>query len=692
MAPSFSVTALAYCSAGLISFIFFLAICVKSERAQLSRFFLFAALLNTLSLLGVALLNPFSLDSRTLNTETVYASLFALEALHYGAWALALTRTAQRFCRNCIPPRLRFFIYTSATLVPALALTNLFRAFLAHYTFSILAWSGVFFSILNLLVLEQLYRNMTHNRLVRLLSLALALIFLFDAFLFSQNLVVNELGEQVWQIRASVILVAMTMMTIGTATMSNQSATHRANLSFSQPAVFYTTSLTVSGILLTLLAAGGYYVRSNQASWGLVAYSMLATVGFAAILLTFSSGTLRRRLNVFINKHLFNYKYDYRSEWLKLIRLLSQPTEHKDSATRAVAACADLFRCGGGAVWQRRGSVFMFTGHVGNIDTENFREEPVGTEFSQALNTGWIFIPNSSDPELLRNSHILPDWISTVPNLWLLFPLLIEDNANGFMLLALPEDQEQPNWEDLDLVKTVGRQIANYFARLDQAELLAQAKQFETFNKLSAFVMHDLKNLIAQQSLVVTNAEKHKDNPAFIEDAINTIKNSVDRMNNLLRKLRHSEPEETKVLPVKSILVEAVKRCQKTQPVPTLAEVDEHWHVRADFDSIVMVFTHLIHNAQDATPSGGFIDVYAEREKDVIVIHIEDNGEGMSQEFIRTKLFQPFESTKAGKGMGVGVYQAREYVASLGGEIEVESTPTQGSKFTLRIPLAQTDV
>src|SRR5690606_4109130 len=101
------------------------------------------------------------------------------------------------------------------------------------------------------------------------------------------------------------------------------------------------------------------------------------------------------------------------------------------------------------------------------------------------------------------------------------------------------------------LAKTVGRQIASYLTRHEQAERLAESRQFDAFNKLAAFVMHDLKNLIAQQSLVVKNAEKHKDNPAFIEDAINTINNSVTRMNNLLRKLQRNEPEETKILNLK---------------------------------------------------------------------------------------------------------------------------------------------
>ena len=95
------------------------------------------------------------------------------------------------------------------------------------------------------------------------------------------------------------------------------------------------------------------------------------------------------------------------------------------------------------------------------------------------------------------------------------------------MVLTSPEIDDSLTWEDLDLLKTVSRQIASYLDRHEAAEMLAESRQFEAFNKLTAFIMHDLKNLIAQQALVVENAAKHRENPAFFEDAIRTIDNSV---------------------------------------------------------------------------------------------------------------------------------------------------------------------
>jgi putative PEP-CTERM system histidine kinase len=683
MFDTLSVTEIAFYSAGLLNILLSIILISNCKAVHVSRMVMIATLANVGWLGSIAWLSPFGEDS--IPASTIDALLF-WEVAHYSAWIIALIKSAQKYCKNCIPRVLRLSAYGLGLGCSLLAAINLNLGLLSQSSLAVLIWAGIVFSILNLLVLEQLYRNMTNDRLVRLMCIALAFVFLYDAFLFSQNLVLLNLDEDLWQIRASIIMVTTVLISVGVLTLKNQ-AQQRANINFSQPAVFYTTSLIITGTLLIFLSIGGYYVKVNNASWAAVVYSIIVCSGVISIALTFSSLKVRRKINVLINKHLFNYKYDYRSEWLKLIRLLSQPTEHNKFTERAVAVAASLFKCDGGAIWQKRGSHFLYTEQTGKIQLTDFPEIEADDEFIRRLSKGWVFAPNTRDPELARDNVCVPDWLCGVDKAWLIFPLLVDDELTGFMVLSHVQDSDEPIWEDLDLVKTVGRQIANYLARHEQSELLSQARQFETFNKLSAFVMHDLKNLIAQQSLVVKNAEKHKDNPAFVEDAINTIKNSVDRMNGLLTKLRQNSSEEIKILLLKDVLIEAIKRCQKTTPVPTLVPISASYRIKADFDSLVMVFTHLMHNAQDATPSSGFIDVYTNSTTNAVSITIEDNGEGMSEDFIRTKLFRPFESTKAGKGMGVGVYQAREYIENLGGEFSVESSLSQGSKFTLTIPV-----
>ena len=93
----------------------------------------------------------------------------------------------------------------------------------------------------------------------------------------------------------------------------------------------------------------------------------------------------------------------------------------------------------------------------------------------------------------------------------------------GFVILKKQVSGYRLTYEDIDLLRTSGRQVASYLAQHYISRRLSEAQQFETYGRMTAFLMHDLKNIIAQQSLLVQNAVRHKHNPSFIDDAIVTI-------------------------------------------------------------------------------------------------------------------------------------------------------------------------
>jgi len=656
-----NVTETAFFSASVLSLVLTVAFIYQAIKKRLLWVMAIAALCQTGWLFGIA--------SKNWLSDQGLSFLLITESIHYVIWLIAINRSTEVICRTRLPVLFRLSVYFCCALGIVASSYNSYTGLLKSIEQELIIWQGIIFSILGLLSLEQLYRNNNHYRFYKLLCLALAIVFVFDAYLFTQHLVFSKLDADLWQARAAVSMASSLLIVLGVATMS-QPSEQTAKLTFSRPVIFYTTSLTMAGALLTALSIGGYYVRLYGGNWGTVIYTLICVACLFFVGFVYSSSKLRKNLSVLINKHLFSYKYDYRSEWLRLISQLSQPTSPTDTATRAITVAAELFNCDGGALWLKRSKVLV---PVRQINTpfdisETFEAE--ASEFCRALKDEWVFTPNSSLHNTQHNNQQLPLWMESIPNTWLVFPLLTENDLTGFMALTSKKENLPISWEDLDLSKTVGRQIASYLARHEQAELLAESRQFDAFNKLAAFVMHDLKNLIAQQSLVVKNAEKHKDNPAFVEDAIHTIKNS----------------EEIKVLSLKNIFIETIKRCQKRQPAPTLVPFDENIKVKADFDSLVMVFTHIIHNAQDATNSHGFVDISTNIEGNTVSVMIEDNGSGMNDEFIHTKLFKPFETTKSGKGMGVGVYQAREYIQSIDGNMNVESSPGDGTTFILTFP------
>ena len=182
----------------------------------------------------------------------------------------------------------------------------------------------------------------------------------------------------------------------------------------------------------------------------------------------------------------------------------------------------------------------------------------------------WVIHLDNYDlqPELYDGLD-LPEWLRAVPRAWLVVPLILHERLLGFVVLAKSKSNIELDWEVNDLLKTAGMQAASYLAQLEAATALLVARQFESFNRMSAFVVHDLKNLIAQLSLLLSNADKHKDNPEFQKDMVQTIANSRDKMKRLLFQLRGGyslEPPAT--VAVHDVVRQAVAARSGLKPAP----------------------------------------------------------------------------------------------------------------------------
>jgi putative PEP-CTERM system histidine kinase len=282
----------------------------------------------------------------------------------------------------------------------------------------------------------------------------------------------------------------------------------------------------------------------------------------------------------------------------------------------------------------------------------------------------------------------MPSWLRTLPDAWLIAPLILQERLHGFVVLARsPAVRRHFNWEDCDLLKTTGTQAASHLAQHAASQALAEARQFEAFNRLSTYVVHDLKNLISQLSLVVSNAARHRNNPLFVENVISTVENSVSKMNRLLVRMRDGvQADSKKMVNLAKLLEEVVRDAQAAKPVPVLECSTRDMAVTADRDRLASVMGHVIRNAQDASSEDGRVIVRLLKLNGHAVVEVEDNGCGMDDAFIRARLFRPFQTTKGDSGMGIGVYEAREFVRSLGGDIQVESKPGKGTIFRIQLP------
>ncbi|HET7588163.1 MAG TPA: XrtA/PEP-CTERM system histidine kinase PrsK [Gammaproteobacteria bacterium] len=545
-------------------------------------------------------------------------------------------------------------------------------------------------ALIGLILLEQLYRNSRPSQryAIKFLCIGLGAMFAYDLVVYSYALMLHSVARNLWNARGLVDALVVPLLAVAAA----RNPTWSLDVFVSRRMVFYSTTLLGAGIYLVAVAAGGYYIRLYGGTWGtLAAVVFLFCAGVLLLMLLFS-GRARARVRVFVSKHFFSYKYDYREEWLRLIETLARPTEQMPLPKRSILALAQITDSPGGILWARSDPHHFKPTAMWNMQTADDAVQPVESAFVRVLEERqWIYDVTASGRSGTGGENVpAPDWLQQLHGAWIVVPLLQDVEMTGFIVLARPRSARQLNWEDLDLLKTAGRQVASYLGHDESARKLAEARQFEGYNRLTAFVMHDLKNVVAQQSLMVSNAERHKRNPAFVDDMIKTISHSINRMNRLLEQLRRGDAAgRPRQVRAHEMIARAIDETRGRQPVPEVAASDQNVCIYVETDRFCAILGHIIRNAQDATPTDGHVVVSLRCSGDNAIIEIRDDGAGMDANFIRDRLFQPFFTTKSSKGMGVGAYQAREYVINAGGSVDVTSEPGQGTAFTISLPAVQ---
>ncbi|ARO86830.1 sensor histidine kinase [Nitrosospira lacus] len=560
--------------------------------------------------------------------------------------------------------------------------------FLQHQAFDFKSSivGSVAMAIVGMILVEQLYRNTPIKQRwgIKFACLGIGGIFAYDFYLYSDALLLKHVNPEIWTARGIVNALVVPLIAVSAARNPQWSL----GITVSRRILFYSAALFGAAMYLLAMAAAGYYLRFFGGSWGTV---MQVTFLFGAVvllLLVLFSGTLRSWLRVSISKHFFSYNYDYREEWLHFTRTLSMG-EHA-LGERVIQALAQLVESPGGGLWISRESGNCEPAAHWNMPMAS-GFEPIDSSFCKFLEyKEWVIELReyATNPEKY-SAITLPQWLQTIPKAWLVVPLIQQRKLFGFIVLAEPRSSVKLNWEVSDLLKVAGNQAASYLAQDEAANALLVARQFESFNRMSTFVVHDLKNLVSQLSLLLSNAEKHKRNPEFQKDMIETVYLSVQKMKRLLEKLSSGDSSE-KAAPlfIAGLLQEATKSKSIAEPKPILEILDSSLAVYANSSRLERVIGHLIQNAIEATPRDGEVRVQLRGEKGLAIVEIKDTGHGMSEDFIREKLFKPFETTKSA-GMGIGVFESKEYVSELGGELEVVSSESGGTIFRVILPLHQ---
>jgi putative PEP-CTERM system histidine kinase len=462
---------------------------------------------------------------------------------------------------------------------------------------------------------------------------ALAAMWTFDLNLYTISYLTSEMSAELISTRG----IAMALLAPVFVIANKRNSQWRLKLS--RTVAFQSASLFVIGayfIAIVILATaiemiGGTYVRLAQVT-------LIIGMSVAALLIL-PSGPFKAWLNVILVKNFFQHRYDYRSEWMRFADTIGFPSP--DAAPfyeRVIKSLADIFDSPGGLILVPDDDGRLTLQARWNWPTA---QVPVHCVTSHTMpffeSTGHILAMDEirAGRDDRCDPRAVPQWLFEDDQAWAVVPLVHFGKLAGLAILSRPRLPRALDWEDLDMLRIVGRQLASYLAEASSQQTLADNRQFEQFNRRFAFVMHDIKNLVSQLSILARNAEKHANKLAFQKDMVDTLRSSVDKMNELLARLsQHNITRHTAPLPIdiSEVAMDTVHNSRWLYPIE--AQLTPSLFAVADAARVETIIGHLIQNAIEASTDGTPIKITSRSQGVHVAICIIDTGTGMTESFI----------------------------------------------------------
>ncbi len=405
------------------------------------------------------------------------------------------------------------------------------------------------------------------------------------------------------------------------------------------------------------------------------------TAAVLALALALASGQVRALLDRLVGR-LTGERFDYEREWLRFIDTVGACEAEEGLPLRVIRAVAEAVDATGGALWVRTEDDRFELLAIRNIDRPaRATVEAPGLAAVLAAADGPI--------ELDRLAALVaggpwPDWLPRPRRGWLVLPLPHRGQLSGFMVLAEPRAGRRLSPQERRLLRILAREAASYLAEELATRALAEARQFAAFSRKLAFLTHDLKNVAAELQLAAANARRHLDDPTFRADLVASLDEAVERLYELLARLRSERPAEPEGVDLVRLLAEA--RGSRPHRRPAFRSPLASLPVRVEEERLLAALRDLIDNAFEATGEKGPVELLLRREGRAAIVEVRDGGPGLPA-MLDVGAARPFVTTKP-TGLGLGLAAARETVASLGGRLEIESRPGRGTTARIVLPEA----
>jgi len=497
-------------------------------------------------------------------------------------------------------------------------------------------------------------------------------------FYYSQGLLYRSINMEFLPLRSLAMIAAIGFMAYSSFMRGNGVKVYVSKDMAYRSVVLFIVSIYL--IALGIIGEGMKHFGEPAKQHMIVLLAFLSVLALVIVLL---SEKIKRKIKVFLHKNFYSNKYDYRSQWLKYTERISSSKSREEVLQAILSGFAETFGMKGAALLLREGDSYRA---VSEFETY-FSRFSIGTQsgiVDYLKRKDWVLNASedtsslpAEERECLQQNDIA-----------FVVPLVIDADLAGLIVLKGPLNRSETcTYEDYDLMKTLSSQASSTVLNLRLIDELANARELETAGRISAFVVHDLKNHVSSLSMMVENADEHMDNPEFQKDMVGSLRSTVKKMNALISRLRNIK--EKAALNLRSADLRAIAEDALGGVSGDVRLEGSSVLAEADPEEIQKVVLNIVLNAIEASPvrSTVLVEVGA---SDRAYISVRDGGCGMSAEFIETRLFKPFSTTKK-KGLGIGLYQCKQVVEAHGGAIEVASQPGKGTVFTIKLPLAKRD-
>jgi putative PEP-CTERM system histidine kinase len=542
-----------------------------------------------------------------------------------------------------------------------------------------------------LMNLEQTFRAAAGTTRWRIKFVVLGLLVIFGAHFYvrSEMIALSAYDLRLLGVESSALLIGCVFLTVAYA----RAGLAEIDLYPSQAVLRSSLTILIGGSYLFLVGVVAYVVGQVGGAERYELLSLAVLVGMGGLTVVLLSDRLRQRVHDFVSRHFTRAQHDSARIWTEFSRRLAKVRDQAELGAASAKLVSETFGVLSVTVWlldEQKEQLLALASTAAEPGAGGARSAAAsgGVIAGLQARSSPFDLDQIEEPWAEELRLLNPATFAKGGHRWCV-PLRAGEQCFGALVLADRVGGAGYTPEQLQLLQCIADQMTSVLLNLRLANEVARAREWEAFRTMSAFFVHDLKNAAASLNLMLKNLRVHFDDPAFREDALRGLGNTsqrIDEMIGRLSALRQQRGLRVAEVDLNKLVNEALDRLGAMPGVELTRELQPLPRILADQEQLQSVVTNLVLNARDALRPGGRIQIRTELNEGRAVLSVSDNGCGMSAEFIKDSLFQPFRSTKK-QGLGLGMFQSRVIVEAHGGGIRVESEPGKGSTFRVSLPV-----